>query len=329
MTRRSDAVFARRCAVALGLTVFVVSIASAASVRADDGFRCELKESGNLSAEDARTATQVICEQLRRASGGRGGFAVGLATLGKLVVVTASREGSANAISVQVDAIEEIPTAAVRIADALVHGEGFASTQRVDNLLRGETRAALTKKGSVKFTIGVADVESPGHGARASGLTLGLVYASPRFALPAEMRFAWDDANGDEPRFDLFSLSVGGRAYLSKRDVSPFLGGGLGILRIHAGEGGYPGSGGAPQSYFDGERFTVAPYLELGVEMLRLHRGRVALQVRADWPTGALESQAIDFYSWDDMTGQPVGRVAYPASSRYLVPVSIGLTVTF
>lgn len=314
---------------AVGVAAFLAVTSPAARGRAAEVFRCESKEASSLSPSDARGAVQVICEELRRASGGQGGFEVRLATLGRLVVVTASREGSADSVTVQVDAVEEVPTAAVRIADALVHGGGFASTQRVDNLLRGETRPALSKKGSVKFSLGVADVESAGHGARAAGLSLGLVYASPRFALPAEMRLAWDDAQGEEPRLDLFSLSVGGRAYLSKKDVSPFVGAGLGVLRLHARDGGYPGSEVAPDRYFDAERFGVAPYLELGVELLRLHRGRVALQVRADLPTQALKSEPIEFYSWDGVTGQPVDLVVYPGRSKYVVPVSIGLSVAF
>ena len=322
--------FDRARFVAVGVAAFLVVAGSGTPARAEEAFRCELKELGGLSQPDARTAAQVICEQLERASGGRGTFGVTLATLGKIVVVTATQEGTANSVTVQVDAIEEVPVAAVRIADALVQGQGFATTQRVDNLLRGETRQALTKKGSIKFTVGVADVESAGHGARAAGFSVGLVYASPRFALPAEMRFAWDDAKYDEPSLDLFSLSVGGRGYLSKRDVSPFVGGGLGVLRLQASEGGYPLYGSPATSYFDAERFGVAPYLEVGVEMLRLHRGRVALQVRADFPTGALQSREIDLYSsWDDRTGRPDGQAVYPAQSRYVVPVSIGLTVAF
>jgi len=238
------------------------------------------------------------------------------------VVVTATREEPAGSVTVQVDGLEEVPKAAPRIADALVRGLGFAATQRVDNLLEVETRPARVKKGSLKFFAGVADVESLGHGARASGFSLGLMYASPRFALPVEMRFAWDDWQYGEKGLDLFSLSVGGRYYLSKKDVSPFVGGGLGILNLDATDGDYAGS--ATSSYFYGERSGVAPYVEAGVEMLRLHRGRVALAVRADFPTGALRSEAIESWSYYDET-----YTAYPAQSRYVVPVTIGVSVAF
>jgi hypothetical protein len=306
------------CLVAWGVGAFLPMAGLAVRADAAEAFRCELTESRGVSPADAATAGELVCSELRRASGGRGRFGVALATLGRLVVVTATREEPAGSVSVQVDGVEEVPTAAPRIADALVHGLGFATTQRVDNLLEGETRPVLAKKGSVKFSFGVADVESLGHGARASGFSLGLMYAAPRFALPAEMRFAWDDAREGEAGLHLFSISVGGRGYLSKRDVSPFVGGGLGLLSLDADDGDFYG---ANPDYFYGERRGIAPYVEAGVEMLRLHRARVAFLVRADFPTGALRSEV---WSYDDGVGVPSG-----VQSRYVVPVTIGVNVAF
>ena len=141
------------------------------------------------------------------------------------------------------------------------------------------------------------------------------------------MRFAWDDNAYPEPGISLFSVSVGGRGYLSKRDVSPFVGGGLGLLRLEADEGEYPYAGGPSSGYFQAEWFGLAPYVEAGVEVLRLHRGRIALHVRADFPLAALHSQEIEVWSeWDRPGSAP--RV-YPAQSRYVVPVSIGISVAF
>ena len=205
MTRRS-------LLFALGVVTFSPAAGPGALAHADEAFRCDLREARGVEATDATTAAELVCAEIRRASGGQGVYGVSLATLGKIVVVTATREEPAGSVTVQVDGLEEVPTAAPRVADALVRGLGFATTQRVDNLLVAETRPARVKKGSVKFSAGVADVESLGHGARASGFSLGLMYATPRFALPVEMRFAWDDWQYGEKGLDLFSLSVGGRA---------------------------------------------------------------------------------------------------------------------
>jgi hypothetical protein len=311
----------------VGVAAFLPVAGLGARAHADEAFRCELREARGVSPADAATAAEILCGELRRASGGRGAYGVALATLGRIVVVTATREEPAASVTVQADGLEEVPKAAPRIADALVHGLGFATTQRVDNLLEGETRPVRSKKGSVKFSAGVADVESLGHGARAAGFSLGLMYATPRFALPVELRFAWDDSQFDEKGLDLFSLSVGGRGYLSKRDVSPFVGGGLGILNLSASESDFSGSA---TGYFYGQRTGVAPYVEAGVEMLRLHRGRVAVLVRADFPTGSLRSEAIPAWEyWDEHEGRYYGEPGRPAQSRYVVPVTIGVSVAF
>jgi hypothetical protein len=313
----------------LAVVIFALGAGAGAPAGAQDAFRCELTDASGVPDADAGTAARVVCDQLRQASGGRGAFGVALGTLGKAVIVTVKRENPAASVTVELRGLEEIPSASPRIADALVHGLAFAQTQRVDNLLEAETRPARAKKGSVKFTAGVADVESIGHGARAAGLSLGLLYATPRFALPAEMRFAWDDSGSGEPSLDLFSFSVGGRGYLSKRDVSPYLGGGVGILRLQADEGSYPYEG-VQGGYFYGERFGVAPYVEAGVELLRLHRGRIGLHVRADLPLWSLESPATEVYApWDGHGSYADVLYTIPAESRYVVPVSIGVTVAF
>jgi len=314
MTRRS-------LLFALGVVTFSPAAGPGALAHADEAFRCDLREARGVEATDATTAAELVCAEIRRASGERGRYGIQVATLGKIVVVTATREEPAGSVTVQVDGLEEVPKAAPRIADALVRGLGFAATQRVDNLLEVETRPARLKKGSLKFFAGVADVESLGHGARASGFSLGLMYASPRFALPVEMRFAWDDWQYGEKGLDLFSLSVGGRGYLSKRDVSPFVGGGLGILNLDASEYDPSGSG---TGDFYGERSGIAFYAEAGVEMLRLHRGRVAFVVRADFPTASLRSESYEYWSY-----YGDGPTSPTTESRYVVPVSIGVSVAF
>ena len=309
------------------VAVFLLALGATAPAGADEPFRCVLKEAGGLSAVEAGTAVGLVCDDLRRESGGQGTFEIRLGVLGSLVNVTATRLDTGESISVRAGGLEEVPLASARIAEALVHHRTLASTQRVDNLLVEETREARVKRGSVKFTLGVADLESPGHGARGAGFSLGLTYATPRFALPAEMRFAWDDNAYPEPGISLFSVSLGGRGYLSKRDVSPFVGGGLGLLWLDAHGGEYPYPGGPSSGYFQAESLGVAPYVEAGVEVLRLHRGRIALHVRADFPLAALHSEEIEVWSeWDRPGSAP--RV-YPAQSRYVVPVSIGLSVAF
>jgi len=297
--------------------------------RADEPFACGPKDVTGVPAADADTAVGLLCAGLRREAGGKGRFEVSLGTLGRIAILGVERLDEARSVTVRLEGIEEIQTAAPRVARALVHGEAFPATQRVDNLLEDETRSALVKRGSVKFGAGVADVETPGFGARGAGFSLGLQYATPRFALPLDLRFAFGDAQYGEPEVDLFLISVGGRGFLSKGNVSPFLGGGLGMLWLHASEGFLPYDGQAGGPYLDNDILRVAPYVEAGVEALRLHRGRVAFFVRADLPLGPLESPEIRYADWDPTIGAPAPETVLPGSSRYVVPVSIGVTVTF
>jgi hypothetical protein len=234
----------------------------AGTARAEDAFVCGAKEVHGVAPEDAQTAVALVCAEIRRESGGRGEYEVSLGTLGRLVILGIERLEPRRSETVRLDAIEEVEVAAPRLARALASGETFPATQRVDNLLDGETRPAPVKKGSVKFAAGIADVETPGFGARGTGFSLGLQYATPRFSLPVDLRFAIDDDGYDyaAPQVSLFAVSVGGRTFLSRRNVSPFAGAGLGMLWLHASEGAYPGYEGATGPYFDADTLGVAPY---------------------------------------------------------------------
>jgi hypothetical protein len=73
----------------------------------------------------------------------------------------------------------------------------------------------------------------------------------------------------------------------------------------------------------------VAPYVEAGIEALRLHRGRIAFFVRADVPLERLKSPEIRFADWEPRTGRPGPERVLPGSSRYVAPVTVGVTVAF
>ena len=52
-------------------------------------------------------------------------------------------------------------------------------------------------------------------------------------------------------------------------------------------------------------------------------------QVRADFPTGPLESDAIPVSCYDPRYCDPAQDRVIPAQSRYVVPVSFGVSVAF
>lgn len=295
-------------------------------------FRCERGDATGVKETDAATAARLVCEEIRRVSGGQGAYRVSLSTLGKSVFVRAEREEPKATVEAQVEELEEIPKAAARIAESVVTGRPFGATQRVDNLLETEARASVTKKGDgVKFTLGIVSVFPTGQDATGAGMSIGLMYVTPRFALPVELRLAGSGSDYDEPGMGLFSISAGGRGYLGRGAVAGYAGGGLSMLRLSAREGEYPyGADNVDPDYFDASEFGVAPYVEAGIEILRLHRARLGLQVRADLPFESLESPAIEVPTYDDYRGGPLPTtVVVPAQSRYIAPVSFQVSVAF
>jgi hypothetical protein len=317
----------RAVAVPLGLLLSSVTAAAAEQAAAPAaGFRCRAGDVRGVPEADALTAVEMVCSEIRRLAPGTGTYAVSLGALGRQIVLTAAREDETASITLLLETIEEVSTSAPRVAEALVGRKPLATTQRVDNLLESETRRPLSKRGSVKFATGVAGFSPLGHGGSGAGFSIGLTYAAPQLALPVALRVGWTEGAGQDKTASFFAISAGARRYFSRRDVSAFAGAGVSMLKVRASEWHlgveWPGRG------FDAERFGAAPYLEAGVEVLRLHRARLAFALQLDFPTGPLRSEGYTLYTTDAGRRQRVERVI-PAESRYVVPASLGVTITF
>jgi hypothetical protein len=192
----------------------------------------------------------------------------------------------------------------VALGGALFMTTGLSSRSEAQDSPPGdETRPIQTKPGGPGFLAGVAAFQSPGLGASGVSVTLGMMYAGERFSLPVEFRSGWSPDQYQKPALYFFSASVGGRGYLTKRGTSPYVGAGLGLLSLGTRNDGDPGY--SPKT-------GPGVYLELGVETLRLHRASVALALRVDLPMEPLESE------------EPI-----PSRTKYVWPVSIGVTVAF
>lgn len=284
-------------------------------------WRCSAGQTAGVPADDADTAVAIVCGEVRRAAGAAGGsYRVDLRPLGHALVLTLSREAPADSRTLRLDSIEELPVAAPRLAEALVQGLPLEATRRVDNLVVSETRYTPLRKGSLKPTLGVVGLGTLGHRASVgAGFALGLEYVTPRFAIPGELRWAGGGGQGAEASASALSISTGGRWYTSSRDVSPFVGAGLGWLLLEAHEDMTLGQRG-----FFGTADGLAPYLEGGVELLRLHRARLRASLRADLPTRQVRD--FGYCDWDPQT-----RACAPQTrpERYVVPLTFGLSVSF
>jgi hypothetical protein len=279
-------------------------------------FRCEAKEVAGLPAADAATAVAIACEELASVSGRSGAYGVSLRSLGESVVMTVGHEGASDGRSLVLDGLKEVPTAARRLAEAVVLGKRIEDTRLVDNLVESEGRELVSRPGSVKFELGALALGAGQGTGTGGGFSMAFAYDSPTFAIPAELRFA-HSSSGDRTT-SLFSIDTGARFFFSGHDVSPFVGGGFSVLYLSLSD------------LRDRDRYVFVEdshwgpglYAEGGLQLFRLHRGRLTAKVRADFPLYSLHPEGVDY--------QPRGgTVRIEEGARYLVPITFGLTMSF
>jgi hypothetical protein len=279
-------------------------------------FRCEAKEVAGLPAADAATAVAIACEELASVSGRTGAYGVSLRSLGESVVMTVGHADASDGRSLVLDGLKEVPTAARRLAEALVLGKPIEDTRLVDNLVQSEGRKLVTRSGSRKFELGALALGAGQGTGTGSGFSIAFAYDSPTFAIPAELRFA-HSSSGDRTT-SLFSIDTGARFFFSGHDVSPFVGGGFSMLYLSLSDlrdrDRYV--------YVEDSHWGPGLYAEGGFQLFRLHRGRLTAKVRADFPLYSLHPEGVDY--------QPRGRtVRIEEGARYLVPITFGLTMSF
>jgi hypothetical protein len=279
-------------------------------------FRCEAAEIAGLPAVDAATAVAIACDELAAASGRTGAYSISLRSLGEYVIMSIRHADGSEARTLALDGLKEVPTAAHRLAEAVVLGKPIEETRLVDNLVQSEGRELVTRPGSRKFELGALAMAGGQGTGTGGGFSMAFSYDSPTFAIPAELRFA-HSSDGDR-RMSLFSIDTGARFYFSARDTSPFVGGGFSVLYLSLDD------------LRDRDRYVYVQdshwgpglYAEGGLQLFRLHRGRLTAKVRADFPLYSLHPEGFDY--------EPRGRsVRIEEGARYLVPVTFGLTMSF
>ena len=280
----------------LALPVVLMAAATGAFASTPDtppvprtAFRCEAADTKGLPPEDAATAVDIVCRELASVSGSSGAYAVSVRPLGESMVLTVGPAGAANGRSLILDGLEEVPTAARRLAEAVVLGKAIEETRLVDNLVASEGRPLVTRSGSRKFELGALGLGAGQGTGTGAGFSIGFAYDSPGFAIPAELRFA--HASAGDRDFSMFSIDTGARYFFSRRASSPFVGGGFSVLYLSLSD------------VRDRDRYVYVSdshwgpglYVEGGVQLFRLHRGRMTAKVRADFPTYSLHPEGGDY----------------------------------
>lgn len=305
----ADALPAAAAIAEMGAGPAPEAVAPAAALAKAGPIVCVLGQHGYIPRPDAMTAASMMCEALRAAganvatepvrqdqvSGGER-YRVDLRPLGKVTVLQVSFESqdgkASSSSSMRLAGIEEVPVAAPRLADALLHGKPLPASATVDSLVGEETRRYEKRYGETLLGVGVLGFGVPntdivtGYGAYGR-----LHYETPRYSIGADARIGGSvEEQGDG---HLAGLSVGGRLFFSEGAIGPFVGGGLGILWLGAYEDRASDEDAWPDRVeLDGN--GLAPYAELGIEFLRLHESRLEVLVRVDVPLFEMEGNDLD-----------------------------------
>jgi hypothetical protein len=289
---------------------------------------CRLGDHEGFDEADARTAARLVCSEIAHAGAPAGThYRVALGKLGSTTILSVAREGetpgsTADSREMRLQNIEEVMVAAPRIAESIVKGLSLTETEKVDNLVGGETRQPKSKPGKTHFALGLVGVLPPlDQGLTpAAGLDLDVHYetGSQQFEVGGSMRFGGGNGGSNSPAIcnGFFIFSLGGRWYTADTDVSPYLGGGLSWSYLNLslpGQGNYDSTG-------------LGTYVDAGVQILRTHHAHLAFGARLDLPFFSVRSQG---YYYSGYSSPGVSQPPPPPSSIYYAPLSLEIRLTF
>lgn len=297
-----DRVRARRVAVAI-LTLAMVLVTTRA--RADEDVSgCTLGEHPGIDDVEAQTSAHVVCHELAR----RGDVARRRLRLGRLggriLLSISSLDERTTDRHIFVDGLDEVPTAAPRLAEAVVERRDVADTQEVDNVVGGESRSPKVKAGQLGIKAGLL-AALPVVGAATSaapGGAVSFLFRARRIGVDVHARGGI--GAGSTTVLKHFAAGAGAHYYFGDGDIAPFAGAGLAFLVYKL------------EHERDAQSLTSTgpgAYAEVGVEALRTHRIAFTASARADVP----------MFELSPGPGARFEPAASRPTSRYIVPVSV------
>ena len=286
----------------LGFVFLVLSVVPTVA-QADVPAVCLIGDHPGIPDSDAQTAALLVCDELRKqgisiddpvyeAPASANGYRVVLRRLGEKIFVRLSHESPIGTIIAErqltLANIEEMIPAAPRLVDALVHNKPIDDTVDMETVTEQEARELRKISGESLWHIEIFGTFVPGTDVVAEpGYGWGWSYQTPSYAVGSDLRFAISgieaDYEDDSDGFAYFSWAIGGRYFLNKQNISPYVGGGLGMIGV-----------GHEENYYDSEGdFGLGAYGVVGLEALRLTESRLRLELRIDRPFFTLENQDI------------------------------------
>ena len=294
---------------------------------------CLIDDHPGILESDAQTAAMLVCDELRKqgisvsdpvyeAPASASVYRVVLRRLGEKIIVRLSHENPIGTIIIErqltLANIEEMIPAAPRLVDALVHGKPIDATVDMESVTEQEARKLRKISGESLWRVGIFGTFIPGTDIAAEpGFEYGWSYETPSYAVGTEFRTGGRDAleesvgtefrDSEDNGFSFLAWSIGGRYFFNKRNISPYVGGGLAIVnasyetRVRKRKEWF----GSAERYSElwGEEWEwvdeydsdtgLGAYAVVGIEALRLTQSRLKLELRVDRPLFTLPSQDI------------------------------------
>ena len=227
--------------------VFLALSVVPAVVGADAPAVCLIGDHPGIPESDAQTAALLVCDELRKqgisvtdpvyeAPASANAYRVVLRRLGEKIFVRLSHENPIGTIiterQITLANIEEMIPAAPRLVDALVHDKPIDDTVDMETVTEQEARELRKISGESLWNVGIFGTFIPGTDIAAEpGFESGWSYETPSYAVGTEYRFsAGDGTEEGSDNFSFFAFSIGGRYFFNKRNISPYVGGGLSII---------------------------------------------------------------------------------------------------
>ena len=264
-----------------------------------------------IDETDAQSAALLVALELRKqgisvgdpvyeADTSASVYRISFRRLGGKILVHLTQETPIGTIIIErqlwITNIEEIIEAAPRVVEALVHKKSIGSTVDIESVVEDDAPVLRKISGESLWSIGLFGTSVPGTNLNGElGFEAGLSYQMPTYAVETEFRMTGGESGNDS--FVFGTWSIGGRYFFSKRNISPYVGGGLALSGVNYEtriEREYDRFWGG--SYYDSKSegdTGTGIYVIGGIEMLRLSRNRLTLELRVDRTLFRLPTQDV------------------------------------
>lgn len=238
-----------------------------------------------MAASDARTATMLVCSELRqRGETSLNRYRVSFDKLGDVTFMRLRVDNGSGPVverTLRLNSVEEAQTAAPRLVESVLGKKRIEEARRIDNVMSAEGQHQKKLQGDIAGGASLLALWMPRSSVGfAPGLQANLDYQLTQFSLGPEVRYAAGSAKTDSVH--LFGAGIAAKYSFLTGEVSPYVGAGFGYSDIEIQRHATPEvNGGAG---FDAKGNGMGSFAQVGLQVLRLHTMRLDVGARVDLP---------------------------------------------